>query len=505
LANRPPKLRWAVFGIIALLALALRLPDLGVRPMHTDEAVNGYITGQLLAGGDYLYDPRDRHGPALYLAALPICELAGASNLESLTETAVRLTPVIFGSLTLLLFVPLVPRIGFAAATVAALLMALGPLAVYYSRYFIHESLFVAGTLAFLLSGWRILELQTLRAALACGASAAFMLCCKETALLHFAAFGLPLAWWWIQRRKDPDARRFRLLLRCGAVFLAAFLLIVVAMYTWGGQHWQGPLDLLRSIPRFAARAGGEGHEKPFSYYILLIGNSWAGWAVMLLAVSAFWKPSRMNHDSAKSEPDPRHRHPRLFLEMLGIYTAGIVLLYSLIPYKNPWLALNLWMPLTLLAGAGLGRFWTQRPLNRVGCGLMIAAILSGLGMNTWKWVYAKPADERNPYAYAHTVEDLLGLPSRVTQLLQGDSPETQVSVAVVADDPWPLPWYLRRIPKVGYYPSNQPAPEARIYITSLEAAERMQEQLKDRQPEFFGVRPEVLILVWSRSRTEVP
>jgi predicted membrane-bound mannosyltransferase len=71
LANPPPKIRWAAFVAIALLALAVRLPQLGERPMHTDEAVNAYITGELLAGGKYHYDPQDRHGPVLYLLANP--------------------------------------------------------------------------------------------------------------------------------------------------------------------------------------------------------------------------------------------------------------------------------------------------------------------------------------------------------------------------------------------------------------------------------------------------
>ena len=33
--------------------------------MHTDEAVNAYIIGQLLAGRPFIYDSQDRHGPAL--------------------------------------------------------------------------------------------------------------------------------------------------------------------------------------------------------------------------------------------------------------------------------------------------------------------------------------------------------------------------------------------------------------------------------------------------------
>jgi predicted membrane-bound mannosyltransferase len=58
---RPTLARWAIFVALALLALAVRLPQLGVRPMHTDESINAYITGELLAGNSFHYDPQDRH------------------------------------------------------------------------------------------------------------------------------------------------------------------------------------------------------------------------------------------------------------------------------------------------------------------------------------------------------------------------------------------------------------------------------------------------------------
>ena len=33
--------------------------------MHTDESINAYLVGQVLAGEAFRYDPQDRHGPAL--------------------------------------------------------------------------------------------------------------------------------------------------------------------------------------------------------------------------------------------------------------------------------------------------------------------------------------------------------------------------------------------------------------------------------------------------------
>ena len=96
MANPPLKIRWAVFIGIALLALAIRLPQLGARPMHTDESVNAYITGDLLAGGKFHYDPQDRHGPTLYALAEPVARLQGAKNFAELTEAELRLMKLLW-------------------------------------------------------------------------------------------------------------------------------------------------------------------------------------------------------------------------------------------------------------------------------------------------------------------------------------------------------------------------------------------------------------------------
>jgi predicted membrane-bound mannosyltransferase len=121
--------------------------------MHTDESVNAYLTGELLAGENFHYDPQDRHGPALFVIAEPLAKLLGAKNFSELTEAQLRLTPVIVGSATVLLLGAGVEMFGFIACLVAALLFGLAPLPVYYSRYFIHETLFVAATLGLILSG----------------------------------------------------------------------------------------------------------------------------------------------------------------------------------------------------------------------------------------------------------------------------------------------------------------------------------------------------------------
>jgi predicted membrane-bound mannosyltransferase len=76
----PEWARWGAFVLVALLGLAIRLPQLGARPMHTDEAINAFIVGQLLAGKAFIYDPQDRHGPVLAALALPLVRITGCKG-----------------------------------------------------------------------------------------------------------------------------------------------------------------------------------------------------------------------------------------------------------------------------------------------------------------------------------------------------------------------------------------------------------------------------------------
>jgi len=482
--------------------------------MHTDEAINAYITGQLLAGGTYHYDPRDRHGPALYALALPLAELAGAKNLAGLTETTVRLGPILTGSLAVLLFISLVPDLTLPVALLAALLWAFAPLPVYYSRYFIHETLFVAATLGLLGCGWRWLNTGSVAAGMRAGFWAALMIACKETAVLSFAAAGIAGGWWLIRQRGRKTALAPRLMALSNGFFgqpvaqprpdrmvisstlrwLGAGLGAVIALallvifFSWGGHNWSGLADLARAGPQFLARAGGEGHEKPWWYYWQLLAGGWSGWA--LLALGAVGVFAALKDGAAGA------------LSFWLFYGLAISLIYSAIPYKTPWLALNLFLPLVVLAGAGAATLWgllrdvTQTSGGRPFVLAAVAGLLILIGHDTWRRVFRQPADEKNPYAYAHTGEDMTRLPERLAKLV---GPQT--TIAVVSADPWPLPWYLREFRRVGYWQPGQNPARADLYLTSPEAAQALAPRLVHWRWEYFGVRPGVLLILWTPPR----
>jgi hypothetical protein len=126
-----------------------------------------------------------------------------------------------------------------------------------------------------------------------------------------------------------------------------------------------------------------------------------------------------------------------------------------------------------------------------------MAALATALCHDTWKRVFVAPADERNPYAYAQTVDDILRLPGRIRQVAANNSSGNNLRIAVVAADPWPLPWYLRQFPNVGFWQPNQDPGKADVYITSAEASDKLGPLAQDWRTEFFGVRPEVLLVMW--------
>jgi len=479
--------RWLTFIFVALLGLAVRLPQLGVRPMHTDEAVNGYIVGQLLAGQPFNYDPQDRHGPALSALALPLAQMQGAKSFSDLTESELRLAPVLAGTITILLFGAAVEIFGFLPCLIAALLFALGSLPVYYDRYFIHESLFCAATFGLIVSAWRASRTNFIPYAVVAGSCAAVMLASKETAVLHFFSLLAALVAFasWNRARNG-----FRVWFRSRTLLVGAgsFLALSILLYTWFGRDWNALPALLNATPHLLSRATGQGHQKPFWYFAQLLSSGWSGGILIVLALIGLTVTMR------RRDPAPNR--------YLAIYFIFIAAIYSLIPYKTPWLALNLWLPLALFAGRAVEFFWTAA-VSRLSMrtalpafGLLAGILAALIAYDTRDRVFLHPADEQNPYAYAHTTDDVLGLPTEISELAQRDG-IANPRVAVIASDPWPLPWYLRRFSQVGFWQPGQQPGTADFYITSTDVAEQYRDQLKDYRADFFGVRPGVLILLW--------
>ena len=132
-----------------------------------------------------------------------------------------------------------------------------------------------------------------------------------------------------------------------------------------------------------------------------------------------------------------------------------------------------------------------------------VLAIAAGhLGWQAWRASVVYAADPRNPYVYSQTVPDAVRMAARIRDLaaLHPDRDGMLVMVVAPPHEQWPLPWYLRAMPHVGYWATARevPALTAPVIVASMGNAEALDAALGDRYvSEFFGVRPEVLVTLY--------
>ena len=105
-----------------------------------------------------------------------------------MSESRLRSLAVLFGvGLVLLLFL-VSDGLGRNATLAAAFLTAVSPIMVYYSRDYIHETLFVFFIFLALASGWRYCQTGKIAWILLAGAAIGLMQATKETFVFNIAA-----------------------------------------------------------------------------------------------------------------------------------------------------------------------------------------------------------------------------------------------------------------------------------------------------------------------------
>jgi uncharacterized protein (TIGR03663 family) len=494
-----------VVAIALAAGLSLRLVRLDARPMHHDEANQAYKFGALLERGQYAYDAYDHHGPTLYYLTLPVAWLRGQATMASLDEWTLRVLPVAFGAATLLLL-PLLPgAIDRSATASAALLLAVSPAMVFYSRMYIQESMFACFALAFAIALGRALTEPGRRWPVLAGIAAGLTAATKETAalVLPSAVAGCALAWWSLgpaRRTLAPaGAGRWRDAL-VGAGIAAA---IAAIFYSSLLTHPSGILEPFRAAPTYVQRGVAPGdHVHPWHFYLGLLG--WWSSGGLRWTEAAVLGLAAIGLVTAWARPDPARPEATFWRRYLTGNAALTLAVYSAIPYKTPWNLVPFYV-LTIVA-AGVGVAAMARALASRAAQVALAGALAGaathLGWQAWRASVAYAADPRNPYVYAQTVPDAVRLAARIRDLatLHPDRQGVLVMVIATPNDQWPLPWYLRALPHVGYWADAKdlPALQAPIIVASAGNVDRLDAALGDRYvSEFFGLRPEVLLTLY--------
>lgn len=477
-----------------LLALLIRAPDLAQRPFHNDEAVNAVKTCELFESGRYRYDPSEYHGPLLHYATVGFLHLAGVSSTDNLSEASFRWVPLLsgLGLIPLLWFVR--DGLGRVGAGWAACLTAFSPAMVFYSRDYIHETLLVVCTFAFMVSVWRYVQSRHWTGAVGMGLAAGLMYATKETFVLNLFALGGAGGWVWLRHRpfSAPPRAGLRRVGGHGLLAIAVGSGVALLFFSSFGQNPSGPMDSVRTYFPWLTRAAGEtDHVHPWFFYLkrLLWWRSEGGWPWTELGFLAFAGVAftaalrRRTWDAVSAR----------FIEWVGVYTGILLVLYSMIPYKTPWCVLGVAHGVVLLAGAGVAVTWKWIPtgwerVTRMG---VLSVVVAQAGWQAWSLSHRYPTEQTNPWAYAETSPDVRQLVERL-EGLAGVAPEghaVPIQVVVEDNDYWPLPFYLRTYTQVGWWSGQSPPLAAPVLVLSPTAAQAMDEREEYLSTGIFQLR----------------
>lgn len=399
-----------IFPAVLLVGFALRFYALDHKPIHHDEAVNGWMTAETWIKGFYDYDPTNFHGPALFYVD-QIAEAIGGIDIRSY-----RTVTALSGFLSVLV----VWRYGHA---LAALALLLSPAFMYFSRSAIHEAPFVLAQMLFAVHLERAVRGDDRRAYWWAFLALALMMTLKETFVLLLAAGAMAVM---------PELSRVNWRARLAPMAAPAGGAFVVFLLLQSGW-FQNTADLAdffyAFLPWMKTGSDLSGHAKPFTHWLWLTFTREPAFGLFLaIAVASVFA-----------------RRPRLRIASRA--SLLLFLIYSLIPYKTPWCLISILWPLAFV----FAEWWPeQAPRARAGA---FALLLLALGYQLTELPTLFDSDFKNathPYFYVET--------SRETQLLHRALEERArvhpeilaEAVGWEAEETWPWPWLLHRFGQQG-------------------------------------------------------
>lgn len=457
------RLPWDMISIV-LLAAALRLVMLDVKAPHFDEGVNGWFADRLRETGTFTYHPDNFHGPWHFYSVFLAQSLLGRN------VWALRLPVVVAGLLTIPVIFLFARWFGRAAVRWAALAFAVSPALVFYGRYSIHEPWFVLFTMLFT---WGVIALWLDRGRAGLWAAVlgfTGMLLNKETYIIHagsLALAGVVFHFWGRVSPVVPAVQRPILrgwTQRDAEIAGLTAVALLVFFYSGNFFHPAGLLGPFQAMLEWTKTgAAGNGHEKttyellPFvNYYwlALLARYEWPALAGLAWSVRFAW---------------PSPAAPRL----LSIMGGGILLAYSLVPYKTPWCLIAIMWPFLLFFGA----FVTGGGLWRRVAGAILVVV--SLGM-TLKLNFRDYEDDREPYVYVQTFRSMDKLTDPLFDLVASDPTKFAVPGALYLDSYYPLPWVLGDFTELDYHEGKIPdelAP-AEFHVIEVAKADELRSRL---------------------------
>jgi uncharacterized protein (TIGR03663 family) len=470
--RRRPRGELLAYALLVIVAIALRFYELGDRPFHHDESQDAYFSWIFYKNGDYVYQPL-LHGPLRFYLTAGMYELFGASNFTA------RLAPALMGIVMVPLPYLLRDQIGRVAAFTSAVLLAVGPSFLYFSRFAREDIYFASITLMLLVAVFRFLHEPRRRHPAIIGALLALSFATKETTFITVFVAGtfflVVLATRHRQLLLGPvrsvglDAWGWGV-----AAFIGIFTVLFTTFLTHPGGLWDGIYTGLKYwLSQHEVRRGG---ESDVFYAVVLAGIEWPALVLGTVgAVVSFRRPSLL----------------KMFLVWDFVVSFAV---YSWAGEKFAWLVLHPLLPLLLLAGIGVQAIWDSRRHWYGWVGIAATAVAFAYVAYSSFLVNAEHrADPRELLVSTQSSEQVADVADQVlAQAKRADREGRPFSVTVDAADgaTFPYAWYFRDLNTS--YPdlSQAGAPPASDAIILTQASyDRLKNQLPDYQARQFPFR----------------
>jgi predicted membrane-bound mannosyltransferase len=239
----------------------------------------------------------------------------------------------------------------------------------------------------------------------------------------------------------------------------AGFALTSILFYSSFTSNWQGlynafiaaPLSYIHRAAGDAVSEGAAYHVHPWWQYLkwLFGGNTaFAIYSVsgMLTGICAFRKDHTGNRIPVPLKAG--------FIAITG-FALSLTAIYSGIPYKTPWCALQMHTP--VMAAGFLGFLLWALLHGRTGRFMMFgfSAMVLFWNASLVEKMWHDPDSKDIVYNYASASPQVKDMAKQIEEAVSSKNGGAQgfVAVAVPSEDTWPLPFYLRRInANVGYW-----------------------------------------------------
>ncbi len=442
------------FGLVCLLIVAglLRFLFLTMKAPHFDEGVYGFFVQEIWRRGFFPYDPTNFHGPTYYYA------LQVAEQIFGKGIFAFRFGSGLFSVLTVY-YVWRLNKFFGEVAIWAAVAVAVSPAAVFYSRYTMHESMFILFQVLFAFHYFDYLAKPSAKSACWLGIYAALLFATKETAIIFLVCFllssflsnwvaqGKPWFQYFIKLGRSIFDDRKRVVLSVGVSFA-----LICFIFSGLLSEPHRIADFFRAY-LFWTKTGTQhasGHEKSFVYWFeLLVRYEWPAFAGLLVSPFLIFLGSK----------------PARFF---AFFALSNLLAYAVIPYKTPWCILGIVWPLYFLMGFAMvemysikfvqaialkheamsadRHFRSMRRSGLLSIALCLASLVLAIRLNFFHF-----QDTTEPYVYVQSSEDVNSISEILSHHIRIFPEDLNMNFVVGMRATWPFPWTLSGFTRISY------------------------------------------------------